>query len=225
MGGFCVSRKTKKPHASLFRAARGGVYFKIAISITRRRRISVYAGDDGSLIGYCRFRSLNIVYRASGMGVKSLTRMPCGHSDRTVHFCNGNSSRAIGVHSARKPMARWQPGNRRVRFSSDTKKTKYECQNCEDARSDYDNNYVAGNTRFHTSAPVARSLFIMRPHPQNLNHFGIRIHYVHKPMLYVDAAGVDTRNVTNEFLKWRRFLKWIGSQDAQQSFSFRTKTG
>ena len=63
----------------------------------------------------------------------------------------------------------------------------------------------------------------MGPQPKHFHGLMLKIHLIHEPMLDVDASGIGSCEIPDQFFKRRRIRKRVISKEFQQSFNVRTK--
>ena len=63
-------------------------------------------------------------------------------------------------------------------------------------------------------------LFVVRPQPDDFHRPDVFQNLVHQSMLYVDAPGTCSNQISDQFFEGRRILIRIQFQDLEQSFSF-----
>ena len=68
-------------------------------------------------------------------------------------------------------------------------------------------------------------LLIMRPHADDFNRFFLIQNLINKAMLYINAPGIGSRQVSQELFKRWGCLIWIFAQNIQQLFSLGFQTG
>lgn len=63
----------------------------------------------------------------------------------------------------------------------------------------------------------------MRPHPDNLDGFGVWDDLINEPMLDVNPTGISSLKVSDQLLIGRRVLKGIVLKDGKQRLGFGLK--
>lgn len=68
-------------------------------------------------------------------------------------------------------------------------------------------------------------LLVVSPQPRYFHNPLFCQHLVYEPVLHINTPGVCARQIANELLKRRRFLKWVYAKNLQELFSFEPETG
>ena len=67
-------------------------------------------------------------------------------------------------------------------------------------------------------------LFVVGPHPNDLNGLDVVQDLVNKPVLDVNPSGAGSSQVSNEFLEWGRGLVWVRFEYFNQVLCLGLKT-